>query len=714
MRLLVILCLVLGASACASTPTQLVVHVGSDLPTDVEPPVAGDRVLRAVRVEVCEPSCDRADAPRVERRWTVGRREDAAQGRVLLPFSFGVAPHDPASPARVEIRVEALRRVSDSVGPDDVLFATRRITAFSPGRKIDVSIFLSAGCLGTACPEGTACDDEGQCVPIEGLDAGPASLDASLDAGLDASPTIAEDAGIDASIATDAHVLDAIEVGSDAPVRDAGRDANADAPCVLPPSEMPPTTLTAEATQGINGGWVRAVAEGAPGVRLASGQYNGSFFTWDGASSPGPTHFVSRVDGDARWTVFPRLGGAVDGIERIDQLAEHDGVVYAAGYRTNAWSFAADGVPLSLSAPLETDLSLRSAITVIALDAGTGRPLWARTIETDGGGDYLGGMVVDDAGILLAWRTAASSTSTIAALRVDGVVRAIDRGPADGRIRVARLDHAGTVQWIHAIGGAVFTSVDLAPTEDGAILGLFVSRLMDGSTGFVGLEPPPPFGHVVLIRLDSDGAPLWSTAVRCADEGALSARSGAITEANGRVYAAFLATTPSLTSECGSLAIGPGAASDPVLAREESGPVWFSTFGLATCDGELAVDQLFSASVMDVPSSAIGDISADARSVAVTGHAGYGGFVMGTSSFAGIDRGPGTDGFLAILTPDLDRRFFLVLGTPESTRAIGDDYGAALARIDDTLHLGMAAGGMIVLDGTTIPGGANLVRFGLR
>ena len=724
MRLIAILCLVLGASACASTPTQLVVHVGSDLPTDVEPPVAGDRVLRAVRVEVCEPSCDRADAPRVERRWAVGRREDAAQGRVLLPFSFGVAPYDPASPARVEIRVEALRRVSDSVGPDDVLFATRRVTAFSPGRKIDVSIFLSAGCLGTACPEGTACDDEGQCVPIEGLDAGLPSLDGGLDAGMDASreddafvpDALERDAPIlDAAVA-DAAVADATVVDArvlDARVLDGGRDANADAPCVLPPSEMPPTTLVAERAQGVNGGWVWGVAEGAPGVRLASGLYAGtSLFTWEGASSPGPTHFVSRVEGDARWTVFPRAPTGADGINRLHQLAEHDGVVYAAGHRNEAWSFTADGETLSLPAPTDVESGLRTAITLLALDAGTGRPLWGRTIETEGGADYLGGMVVDDDGILLAWRTAASSTSTLGTLRVDGVARTIDLGPADGRVRVARLDTSGTVQWVHAIGGAVFSTVDLAPADGGAILGLFVTGLVSGSTGLVGLDPAPPPGSVILVRLDAMGLSQWSTAVRCTD-GALSPRSGAITYANGRLYTAFLASTPGVERECRSIAIGPGDATDPVLSREETGSVWFTTFAVASCDGELAVDRLFGASVMDTPGAAIRDVSADARSVAITGYAGAGGFVTGSGTIAGIERAMSTDGFLAITTPDLDRRFFLVLGTTVTTPAREDDYGTVLGRVGDTLHLGHALSGSITLDGITIPGGASLVRFRL-
>lgn len=710
--------------ACATTPTQLVVSVGSDLPTDVEPPVEGDRVLRAVRVEVCEPSCDRVDAPRVERRWAVGRA-DAASGRVALPFSFGVAPHDPDRPERVEIRVEALRDATDDVSDADVLFVTRRVTAFAPGRRLDVSIFLSAGCLGAPCPAGSECDDLGQCVPIEGLDAGSVSSDASLDAA-----SLAPDAGspdassIDAStldayapdgVAIDAHTIDAhtIDAGSDAGSIDAGSDASRDASCTLPPTEAPPTALEAERAQGFGGGWVWATEEGAPGVRLASGLYiNPTTFTWEGASSTGPTQFLSRVDGASRWTVFPRATTPYDGTNRLSILAEHDGVVYAAGQRNEAWSFTADGETLSLPEPADVETSLETGVVLLALDAATGRPLWGRAIETEGAADFVGGMTVDDDGILLAWRSLTSASSTIGALEVDGVARAIDRGPADGRVRLARLDHDGVVQWVQAIGGASFASVELARTDDGAILALFVSSWLGGATALTGLDPVPPSGSVIVLRLDPLGRSRWATAVRCAS-GDLTMRSGAISLANGRLYAAISSTTPGTGAECRSLAFGAGDAGDPVLEREEMGPTWLATFGLDVCDGSVAVPRLFSIAANGTPAALIRDVSADARSVAITGYAGSGGFVTPTRTIGGLETGSGTDGFLAIVTPELEERFFLVLGS-RSAGSFSDDYGSALGRIDDTLHVAFGLRMAQTIDSISIPAGASLVRFGLR
>ncbi len=714
-RVMLLANLALSIAACASVPTQLVVRIDSDLPTGVEPPVAGDRVLRAVRVEICEPSCDRVDAPRVERRWAIGG--SASSGRVALPFSFGVAPHDPEAPARVEIRVEALRVATDVVTEADVLFATRRVTAFSPGRRLDVSIFLSAGCLGDACPAGTACDDEGQCAPVEGLDAGPLAIDGGLDAHAaievdaaqwDADP---EDAGVDAV----AHDV-GLDAGVDAAISDVGVDASPDAPpCMLPTSEPAPTSLVGEREQGFNGGWVMGVATTPGGGRLASGTYtNPTPFTWEGDSVRGPTLFVSRVEGLDRWTVFPRIVGTFERASFLSQLAERDGVVYAAGRRVEGWTITADGVTATLPALTDAaDSSLRSGVVLLALDAATGRPLWHRTLETAGAGDYLEGMVVDEDGILLAWRSLPSATSTHGALTVDGVERAIDRGPVDGRVRLARFDTSGTVRWVHTIGGASFAGADLASTEDGAILSLLVTRLLDGSTGLVGLDPAPPEGPVVIMRLDRDGAPRWSRSVRCAS-GTFVPTSGAISQANGRVYASFLARTPSLDTECSALAIGPGAVDDPVLLRGEAGPNWFTTLALDTCGGELAVSQLFGAAVRDAPGAAIKTVTADARGVVVTGYAGSGGFTTSSGTIAGRDPGGGTDGFIAVLTPSLDRRFFLVFGPTAFALDGVDDYTESAVLLGDTLHLALALSGAQTLAGLSVESGARLVRFGLR
>ena len=162
-------------SAC-STSTQLLVSIDSDLATDVVPRVPGDHVLRAVRVEVCEIDCDRVGTPQDRRFWAVTRSSAGEP----LPLSFGVAPRDASLPGQVELRVDALE-VEDELATDDaVLFTVRRTVAFVPGRKIEVPIFLSAGCIAARCPLGTTCGDDGQCLPIDLLDAGT-----SPDAGRD-------------------------------------------------------------------------------------------------------------------------------------------------------------------------------------------------------------------------------------------------------------------------------------------------------------------------------------------------------------------------------------------------------------------------------------------------------------------------------------------------------------------------------------------------
>ncbi|MGE0791352.1 MAG: hypothetical protein AB7S26_37100, partial [Sandaracinaceae bacterium] len=118
-------------AGCAREASQLIVQIDSDLPLDVQPPVAGDEVLRAVHVEVCDDSCEDATAPRTSRLWSV--TANGSPGRIPFPFSFGVAPFVHDASRRVEVRVSALRRDEVEVA-DAELFTVRRQVGFTAGR----------------------------------------------------------------------------------------------------------------------------------------------------------------------------------------------------------------------------------------------------------------------------------------------------------------------------------------------------------------------------------------------------------------------------------------------------------------------------------------------------------------------------------------------------------------------------------------------------
>lgn len=150
-----LLALALLSTACAAPPTQLVVVVRSDLP-------AAD--LAEVRVDVI-PGEPFTAAPSTQ-TFVVG----AGDGRVAIPFSFGILPRNGDPTSRVEITVGAYGAAGASTP-----VVTRVVrTGFSAGRALLVPVFLSAACRDRApCEAGLTCD-RGECVspdvPVEDLD----------------------------------------------------------------------------------------------------------------------------------------------------------------------------------------------------------------------------------------------------------------------------------------------------------------------------------------------------------------------------------------------------------------------------------------------------------------------------------------------------------------------------------------------------------------
>jgi hypothetical protein len=718
----------IGASACV-TPTQLLVRIDSDLTTDVSPRVPGDGVLRAVRVEVCEGSCDRAGSARDQRFWAVSRES----GGVRVPFSFGVAPRDPAEPGQVELRVDALEVADETT--TEVLFTTRRTVPFVAGQRIEVPIFLSRGCVGRSCPPGLTCGDDGQCMRPSGPDAGldVATLDAGLlDAGLlDAGLA---DAGLAEAGAVDAWSLDAAEPDAprledaspiDAPMRDAptsdaqtsdaGLDASAaDAgPCAWT-DEPFPSAWTAVSSTGINGGWVRGLARGDGDAILTTGTSQNTTFTWLSSTSTS-AHFVSRESSAGTWVTFATFDRArFSGYGQLSQVAEHAGVVYVAGTTIEALGIAAAGGSVTVpEMPAAADTALRAGVVVVALDASSGRPRWAQTIKTLEARDFLDAIVADEAGIWIAFRSFPATGAEIGALTVGGEARAVDVGPAEGHARIARLAPDGSVTSVRAFGGIAANGLDIASLGAGELLVAIEHSLLTGHTEVSGLTPTPPPGEMVLARLGVSGDSLWSASLECA-AGTWRARAGRLAVVDDRVFFGLRATTLAGEAACTSLRIrdatGERSASLPGTTAD-----WMAVTSFDVCDGAWTGDSFTMAVAAPASFSAI---AADRRAVVITGHVGVGGVSADGRTISGreIATGDGSDAFAFVLSPSLSLRFSRMLGgTRDSILTGGDDYGTSvLVAGPDRMFLSVGLTDVEVLDGVTIPGGARRIQFHLR
>lgn len=671
-RKLALLVSLLGALGCSSAPAQLLVSIDTDLVTDREPPVAGDAVLRSVRVTVCDGDCDRSEVPRVVRQWAVSR--SGASGRVTLPFSFGVAPANPSMLGSVDIRVDALRRADDSVAPEDILFSARRQMTFERG-TLRVPIFLAGACVGQVCPAGTTCDRGGECVPLGGpVDAGVSDAGADLDAAL---PDVGSDAGVDAG---------------------------------------PACALIAE--RGVNAGAVTAVTIAADGSEL-SGGLGTSAFSWDGQASSVPAYFVSSA-GARNWTTFITYDPARRGPwGNITQIVQHGDVIYVTGVAAEAWSIRGNGITLNMAeSVVGRDTSMVSSqhhgVVMLALNAANGEPLWAHVMKRLGATEFVGGLAASDAGV---WVVTRGFGGTLGAFELDRAplsASVLRRGTASGLSYLAHFNPAGTLLSLQRFDGGV-SDIDVAAVDDDVIVsleGIFASMPL------AGLSAAPPVGHeMVMARIDGSGVSRWTSSVDCIDGGwRLGSGSGSSALAIGgdEAFVGFAATTPSTTpatASCRALSIHADGMMNTVMRTPSS--AWLGMLSFDVSTGAWA-DSFWSAAVNGSPLAVVAGMDADEMGVVATGFFGVGGANFGLGmTHAGQDRGTGSDGFVLALAHDLTPQFSMLLGSASAGSGL-DDYGESVALSVGGIHVavGMSDSQTFCDGARTVSGGGRLLRFG--
>lgn len=351
---------VIGA-ACTVGPTQLVVVVSTDVPSG----------YTCVRAEVNE-----IDGPN-------GPTDRAFQtpGEVSLPFSFGIAPADPRSTARVEIAVELRDDRCEARVVGEARPLVRRVvrTRYLPEQSLRVPVFLGARCVTQVCADGLTCDPaSGSCVPITETD--PATLTRAIPGRELEEP--ATDAGLDA-ITIDAAGLDA--AGPDASAIDAGaRDTGTPRDTALPDAGPTCATVatvvgTAEGAGPLNAFALAGHPDGVTGLRGMT--VTGSSADWAGAadlsgtsvgsatfpppgSARGPVAISYSQDGTARAFIYRLFGGST--MQALFAMGEERGLPGAC-----AGSRCMTGLGADLAVLLgTTDLSLaRASISPLARGA---------------------------------------------------------------------------------------------------------------------------------------------------------------------------------------------------------------------------------------------------------------------------------------------------------------------------------------------------------
>lgn len=694
--------------ACAPTPSQLVVSIDSDLPVDREPPTAGDGVLRAVRVIVCEERCD-VVGPRDERVWAIGGR--AELGQRALPISFGVAPRDPSAPGSVEIVVDALRS-SSGARPEDVLFSTSRRVTFAAGR-VNVPIFLSAGCRGRACPDGTTCGDDGQCT--SSIDAGADVIDGgTLDGG--ASDDAHHDGGIDAWTELDGGVPDASE--PDAWIGDAGRDAfvivtdagtadsgSADASTCGASIPSGPTEPTFTTGSGVDVGAVTSVSFAPDGSELVAGRGVGPF-DFDGAHSDVDAYFVSRrgARGSASWTTFftydPARRAPWSSIVRV---LERDGVVYVAAQAAEAWTSGA--VSVAELAGGSATSSSRVGAMLFGLDAATGAARWGHGLKTPGETEFVGGFTVDASGGWLVTRNFGTASGPTMFL-VDRATRRFDRGTVNGRTHLVHVTPTGAVDIVHGIGARGFSDVDVVSLGSDVIVALAGSfTTADPVTGLGGALPT---GRAAMARLTASGAFVWGTAANCA-VGDWSPTSLKIASRGGRAFMAWTSTLPSGGGLCTSFTVT-DPADTTTYGLPTDGVTWLGAIGVDACTGEHDLPRLWRARVNSGSPAAFTSLDADERGVAGTGYFASGGADLGLGILTRHDTGSGSDGFLVTFDHGLTLTHARLFGARASGTSWADDGGEHVAIGHGSLLLAVALSGSDDLDGVMLARGGRVAR----
>ncbi|MBX7192596.1 MAG: hypothetical protein K1X94_11090 [Sandaracinaceae bacterium] len=669
--------------------------IDSDLTSDREPPVAGDIVLRGVHVSVCEESCDRVGGARDERSWAVSRNGSA--GQIALPASFGVAPRDPSRPGRVEILVEALRR-SEPGAADGVLFRTRRLVSFVPERSSDVSIFLSAGCIGRECPPGSVCGDEGACVPFGDLDAGMLDAAPAEDAGHDASATEdagPRDAGLDASDRPDA--LTDARVVPDAAVPDGGLGCG--------PTLGPPTVPRATSELGLSGtSGLSAVARASDGSLLVAGYSRGAF-RWAGVDHAEAAYFVSRMRSDgsaAYWTTLftydTARSSAFSGIARVVEVGDR---VYVAGQAVEAWSSGTVSLP-EVVPGTPTD-SRRLTPRLIGLDAATGAALWGHTFKLVGSTDLAAGLAADGSGAWLTTRAFGGASS--ASYLVDGVDRVADRGTDAAYAHLVHVDAAGAIASIHGISGTFVADMDVALHEGDVVLAVY------GGTPLVGFDEAIPDGELAIVRLDAAGHVRWGAAVDCTT-GAWSPMGARLSIGGGRAWVAWAARSTSVA--CAGLTVRGSGGTSRALTRTDTSRAWFGAVSIDACGGRADGTSRWLGAAGSSSFFNIQSVSASAEGVAIGGYLSAGGADLGLGTIAGRDSGTmGGDGFVVLASHEGTPVLTWITGGSAAGSAGPDDFVDQVLLRPGALEVVGSWSGPQDRDGVTIPEGGRLLELTL-
>lgn len=642
----------LGAFGCSPETSQLLVVIDTNLATDVEPPVEGDAVLRSVHVEVCDESCEGTASPRTERSWAVTRGAEPA--RVGLPFSFGVAPFEDDATRRVEIRVEARRRVEEG-GGEAPLFEVRRRLMFQAGRTVEVPIFLSAACLGVSCPDGYTCNAVGECEPED--------------------VTPIDDAG----------------VVNDAGATDAG--PGVDGGCeVSPPAESLPLMEVDQAaslgTSATTSSSVTALADGP----------DGSLFV---AVRDGAALSVRRLGSDASeaWSREIATSGPGLWFGQVTDLAAHDGSVYAVGTIGETWSIGS----LTADAPepsLGFSDSRRHGVVVFALNALDGSPRWAHVLKWKGVTEVSSGLVVDGGGVVVA---SYAIGGTVETLELDGETSTAPiRGAAAARASVFRFSHDGALR-------SVLGVTDEAPANSLAIAaaggGDLLLALATERTRAIGIDPTLPQGSLLVARLAPDDTPIWARSLSCATS-SRSFRSVEVDVAGQRAWLAFSSDTG---STCGPMRVE-RAGSSTSFTQSITGDGFLASLALVACSGDPVPDSVWSAEPDNSPFLAVGSVAADARGLVITGVVGSGGADFGGGVIAGLDTGDGTDGFLVGIEPTGEHVFSNLFGG--QTDGLGpDDAVDAVVLRASRLYAGGGFTGSTQVDGVSVPAGPVLLAY---
>ncbi|MCA9605928.1 MAG: hypothetical protein KC619_10060 [Myxococcales bacterium] len=468
----------LTLAACGGDATQLLVEIDTDLPLDVEPPTVGDRALRAVHVEVCDDSCDDAAAPRTSRTWAVGRIP--REGRVAMPFSFGVAPFQGDTRRAVEIRVEALRR-TERGDPDALLFEVRRRRGFVDGQKTRVPIFLGGACL--ECPPGLQCNGDGEC---EGVDGGVPDA-GSMDGGGPSCERMAR---------TPAEVV---------PIQESASALLTAAARAEPPS-----------------------SGGEPELFVAGRDGGGELFVERRRAWSGVT-----------WRTRIVTSESVLFLSEVVGLAHVGEQLYAVATIGEDWTFVDHGgftIPAPVAGVTFGD-SRRHGTVVFALDAASGAPRWAHTIKRLGVTDQATGIASDEGGIWLAGIAIGGSLGALELDRGPWPTTLEQTGPEPSRAYLLRVALDGTVASFRGLsGGDVFVrDLGIAPGGDGSLL------VAAGGTG-IALDPfPGRRGDVLLGRLDAAGATSWSRGLECRTGAGMRSTSIRVARGVDRGWVAFAA-----------------------------------------------------------------------------------------------------------------------------------------------------------------------------